>query len=206
MRDVTPELLLQAYANGVFPMADSASSDAIYWIDPKKRGVFPLGSFHISRSLRHAIKRKEYDIRLNSDFARTVANCANRSETWINSKIFDLYNQLHHLGFAHSLEVWRDSQMFGGVYGVTVGAAFFGESMFSTETNGSKIALAYLIHRLNAGGFKLFDTQFITPHLASLGAVEIRRETYHKKLISAITATADFNIVSTPTPYDLLNA
>jgi len=206
VRDVTPELLLQAYANGVFPMADSASSDAIYWIDPKKRGVFPLGSFHISRSLRHAIKRKEYDIRLNSDFARTVANCANRSETWINSKIFDLYNQLHHLGFAHSLEVWRDSQMFGGVYGVTVGAAFFGESMFSTETNGSKIALAYLIHRLNAGGFKLFDTQFITPHLASLGAVEIRRETYHKKLISAITATADFNIVSTPTPYDLLNA
>ena len=206
MRDVTPELLLQAYANGVFPMADSASSDAIYWIDPKKRGVFPLGSFHISRSLRHAIKRMEYDIRLNSDFARTVVNCANRSETWINSKIFDLYNQLHHLGFAHSLEVWRGSQMFGGVYGVTVGAAFFGESMFSTETNGSKIALAYLIHRLNAGGFKLFDTQFITPHLASLGAVEIRRETYHKKLFSAIKATADFNIVNTPTPYDLLNA
>ena len=206
MRDVTPELLLQAYANGVFPMADSASSDAIYWVDPKKRGVLPLGSFHISRSLRHAIKRSEYDIRLNSDFARTVANCANRSETWINSKIFDLYNQLHHLGFAHSLEVWRGSQMFGGVYGVTVGAAFFGESMFSTATNGSKIALAYLIHRLNAGGFKLFDTQFITPHLASLGAVEIRRETYHKKLFSAIRATADFNTVTTPTPNDLLNA
>lgn len=206
MRDVTPELLLQAYANGVFPMADSANSDAIYWVDPKKRGVLPLGSFHISRSLRHAIKRSEYDIRLNSDFARTVANCANRSETWINSKIFDLYNQLHHLGFAHSLEVWRGSQMFGGVYGVTVGAAFFGESMFSTATNGSKIALAYLTHRLNAGGFKLFDTQFITPHLASLGAVEIPRETYHKKLLSAITATADFNTVNTPTPNDLLNA
>lgn len=203
--EITPELLLQAYANGVFPMADSASSDDVYWVDPTQRGIFPLDGFHISRSLRRALKRGDYDIRVNSDFARTVANCANRDETWINAEIFDLYNQLHRLGFAHSVEVWRDDDMFGGVYGVTLGAAFFGESMFSTATNGSKIALAFLVHRLNAGGFKLFDTQFITPHLASLGAIEIPREDYHERLFPAVTANADFTTPNTP-PADLLQA
>lgn len=204
MSDITPELLLQAYANGVFPMADSAFSSEVYWVDPTHRGVFPLKGFHISRSLRRAINRGDYDIRINSDFPRTVANCANREETWINAEIFDLYSDLHRLGFAHSLEVWRDDQMFGGVYGVALGAAFFGESMFSTTTNGSKIALAYLIHRLNAGGFQVFDTQFITPHLASLGAIEIPRETYHKRLFPAVTTTANFTTPQTPTAADLL--
>lgn len=204
MSEITPELLLQAYANGVFPMADSASSDEIYWVDPTHRGVFPLDGFHISRSLRRALNRADYDIRIDSDFARTVANCANRDETWINAEIFDLYSQLHQLGFAHSLEVWRDDQMIGGVYGVALGAGFFGESMFSNATNGSKIALAYLVHRLNTGGFQVFDTQFITPHLASLGAIEIPRETYHDQLFPAVTATADFTAPNTPTPADLI--
>lgn len=204
LSNITPELLLQAYANGVFPMADSANSDEIFWVDPTKRGVFPLGGFHMSRSLRRALRRGDYDIRINSSFNDTVANCANREETWINAEIHDLYSQLHYLGFAHSLEVWRGKQMFGGVYGVTLGAAFFGESMFSKAANGSKIALAYLMHRLNAGGFKLFDTQFITPHLTSLGATEIKRGSYHKQLITAVTATADFETADTPTPFDLL--
>lgn len=204
LSDITPELLLQAYANGVFPMADSASSAEVYWVDPTHRGVFPLDGFHISRSLRRAIKRADYDIRINSDFPRTVANCANREDTWINAEIFELYSELHRLGFAHSVEVWRGDQMFGGVYGVALGAAFFGESMFSTATNGSKIALAYLIHRLTAGGFDLFDTQFITPHLASLGAIEIPRDTYHDRLFPAVTKTANFTAPTTPTPAELL--
>ncbi len=187
-------------------MADSASSAEVYWVDPTDRGVFPLDGFHISRSLRRALKRDDYDIRINSDFAQTVEHCANRDETWINAEIFDLYSTLHDLGFAHSLEVWRGDTMFGGVYGVALGAAFFGESMFSTATNGSKIALAYLIHRLNAGGFQVFDTQFITPHLASLGAIEIPRETYHEHLFAAINAAAHFTDPKTPTGTDLLAA
>ena len=186
-------------------MADSASSSEIYWVDPTDRGVFPLDGFHISRSLRRAIKRNDYDIRVNSDFARTVTQCADREDTWINAEIFELYSQLHRLGFAHSVEVWRNDQMFGGVYGVSLGAAFFGESMFSTATGGSKIALAYLIHRLKAGGFTLFDTQFITPHLASLGAIEIPRAVYHDQLFPAVTKTADFKSPKTPNAVELLH-
>ncbi len=201
---ITPELLLQAYANGVFPMADSASSDEIYWVDPTQRGVFPLDNFHMSRSLRRAIKRADFDVRINSDFAQTVQHCANRPETWINAKIFALYTELHRLGFSHSLEIWRETTMIGGVYGVALGAGFFGESMFSNATDGSKIALAYLVHRLNAGGYQVFDTQFLTDHLASLGAIEIPREAYHDMLFPAVTATADFTSPETPTAAQLL--
>jgi leucyl/phenylalanyl-tRNA--protein transferase len=204
--DITPELLLQAYANGIFPMADSASSDEIYWVDPTHRGIFPLKGFHISRSLRRALKRSDYTVRIDSDFTETVTHCANREETWINGEIFDLYTELFHRGFAHSLEIWRNDAMIGGVYGVALGAAFFGESMFSTANNASKIALAYLIHRLNDGGFQIFDTQFITPHLASLGAIEIPRETYHDRLFPAVSAPADFTQPKTPTPEALLAA
>lgn len=185
-------------------MADTATSDEIYWVDPTHRGIFPLDGFHISRSLRRAINRADYSIRINSDFAATVTHCANRKETWINAEIFALYTELHRLGFAHSIEVWRADQMIGGVYGVALGAGFFGESMFSTATNGSKIALAYLIHRLTAGGFQLFDTQFITPHLSSLGAIEIPRATYHDMLFPAVTAAANFTAPKTPTPTELL--
>ena len=138
LSNITPELLLQAYANGVFPMADSANSDEIFWVDPTKRGVFPLGGFHISRSLHRALRRGDYDIRINSSFNDTVENCANREETWINAEIHDLYSQLHHLGFAHSLEVWRGKQMFGGVYGVTLVPPFLAKVCFPKPQTAQK--------------------------------------------------------------------
>lgn len=190
---ITPELLLQAYAAGVFPMARSRDDPDIHWIEPQRRGVFPLDAFHISRSLRRHILRSGASVTVDRDFAGVVSACGDRDETWINAPITTLYQALHRQGFAHSLEVWRDSALIGGVYGVVLGAAFFGESMFSREVDASKLALAYLIHRLRSGGFQLFDTQFLTPHLASLGAVEIPKSDYQRQLRAALTARADFN-------------
>ncbi|WP_211089763.1 leucyl/phenylalanyl-tRNA--protein transferase [Thalassobius vesicularis] len=189
---LTPELLLNAYASGVFPMAETRDAPEIFWVDPRRRGVFPLDRFHISRSLARRLRRPDYQIRINSDFAGVVNGCADRPETWINDEIFGLYMQLHALGFAHSLEVWMDDALVGGVYGVTLGRAFFGESMFSRRPNASKIALAWLVDRLNVAGFTLFDTQFITPHLASLGAIEIPRARYRALLDQALEGDADF--------------
>jgi leucyl/phenylalanyl-tRNA--protein transferase len=190
---ITPQLLLSAYAAGVFPMAPNRASDVLHWVDPRQRGVFDLGHFHMSRSLSQRIGADTCTIRTNSDFAGVVAACADREETWINAEIFDLYQTLHKTGFAHSLEVWDGVDLVGGVYGVTLGAAFFGESMFSRRTDASKVALAYLVHRLRAGGFTLFDTQFLTPHLASLGAIEISRNAYHKRLKVALNLPANFD-------------
>lgn len=189
---LTPELLLNAYASGVFPMAETRDGREIHWVDPTLRGVFPVGGFHISRSLRRAILRDDYSVTVNSDFSGTVAACASREDTWINAEIFDAYTELHRLGFAHSLEVHSGGALIGGVYGVVLGAAFFGESMFSRRTDASKIALAWLMHRLRAGGFTLFDTQFLTPHLASLGAVEIGRADYRRRLAAALGLNAEF--------------
>jgi len=186
-------------------MAEGAQSSEIHWYDPAERGVFPLQGFHISRSLRRSLLRGDYDIRINSDFLGTMQNCANRKDTWINQEIYDLYTALHGYGFAHSLEVWREGEMIGGVYGVSLGAAFCGESMFSTKTDASKIALAYLIHRLNLGGVRLFDTQFLTPHLASLGAIEIEGKEYHRQLAPAIHTEANFTAPETPTPQKLVS-
>lgn len=192
---ITPEILLHAYASGVFPMAESRNSSDIRWIEPYKRGVFPLHNFHISHSLARHIQRMTCTIRTNTDFAAVVSACADRPETWINAEITELYQRLHHMGFAHSLEVWDGADLVGGVYGVALGAAFFGESMFSRRTNASKTALAYLMHRLRAGGFTLFDTQFLTPHLASLGAIEISRAEYRRQLRAAIALPARFDPV-----------
>ena len=189
---LTPEILLRAYAAGVFPMAEGRDDPTIHWIDPRKRGVFPLDNYHISRSLSRHIRHAACSIRTDTEFSAVVKGCADRAETWINPEIFRLYSDLHDLGFAHSLEVWDGEALIGGVYGVAIGAAFFGESMFSRRTNASKTALAYLIHLLNAGGFSLFDTQFLTPHLASLGAVEISRAQYHQLLKNALPAQASF--------------
>ena len=190
---ITPELLLQAYAMGVFPMAEGRDDPVVHWVDPRLRGIFPLDGFHISRSLAKLIRQGRFTITTDRDFAGVVRGCADRAETWINEEIFNLYNALHETGHAHSLEVWQDGRLVGGVYGVVLGAAFFGESMFSRETGASKVALAWLVHRLRAGGFQLFDTQFLTPHLASLGAVEIPRAAYHKRLRAALAAEAAFN-------------
>ena len=190
---ITPDLLLKAYAMGVFPMAEGRDDPVVHWVDPRRRGVFPLEGFHISRSLAKVIRQGRFSVTTDRDFAGVVRACADRPETWINDEIFSLYTALHAMGRAHSLEVWQGDQLVGGVYGVVLGAAFFGESMFSRTTDASKLALAYLIHRLRAGGFTLFDTQFLTPHLASLGAIEIPRSAYHKRLEAALHATAEFN-------------
>lgn len=183
---ITPELLLRGYAAGIFPMAEGRDDPDIHWIDPRRRGVFPLEGFHISRSLRRRILTCGWEVRVDTDFAGVVAGCAAREETWINGEIFALYDALFAAGFAHSVEVWEGEALVGGVYGVTLGAAFFGESMFSRRTDASKVALAYAVHRLRAGGFALFDTQFLTPHLASLGAVEIARGEYRRRLAEAL--------------------
>lgn len=195
---ITPHLLLQGYASGIFPMADSAVAEEIYFVDPQLRGIFPLDRFHVSRSLARAIRRDDYAITINAAFAEVLDACADREETWINPQIRELYSALAAMGHAHSLEVWRKDALIGGVYGVTLGAAFFGESMFSRATNGSKIALAYLVHRLRAGGFTLFDTQFKTRHLGTLGAIEIERATYHDLLAQALRRSGDFVGPQTP--------
>lgn len=194
---ITPDLLLAAYRAGLFPMAESRDSAALFWLDPRLRGIFPLDGFHISRSLARSLRRGGFTITTDRAFARVIDACADRPETWINRPIRALFLALHARGDAHSLEVWDESDgtLIGGVYGLVIGAAFFGESMFSTRRDGSKIALAYLIHRLRAGRFRLFDTQFLTPHLASLGAIEVRRATYRALLREALVQEADFNAV-----------
>lgn len=190
---ITPELLLRGYAAGVFPMAETREDPAIHWIDPRRRGIFPLDRFHISRSLRKSILHGGFAVAVDQDFEGVVRACANRAETWINAEIFALYSALHRMGHAHSVEVRRDGALVGGVYGVVLGGAFFGESMFSTVTDASKVALAWTMHRLRAGGFSLFDTQFLTPHLASLGAVEIPRADYRRRLARALVQPAEFD-------------
>lgn len=195
---ITPELLLRAYANGVFPMAQSADSAEIFWVDPTRRGIFPLDQFHISRSLRRKIRKQPFRISTDQDFSAVLTGCADHEETWINKEIFNLYNTLHEMGHAHSLEVWEGETLVGGVYGVVLGGAFFGESMFSRRTDASKIALAYLMARLRVGGFSLFDTQFLTDHLASLGAVEISHAKYHRLLKAALKLRGDFNAQPAP--------
>ncbi|SMR83272.1 leucyl/phenylalanyl-tRNA--protein transferase [Aliiroseovarius halocynthiae] len=188
---------------GVFPMAEGRDDPEVFWVDPKHRGIIPLDGFHLSRSLARTIRREPFQITLNRDFAGTVAACADRDETWINDTIFDLYRQLHQKGHAHSLELWEGAELVGGVYGVTCGGAFFGESMFSRRRDASKIALAFLVAHLKTCGFTLFDTQFLTPHLASLGAIEIPRAAYHVLLDNALEIQADIQGHPLPDAYSV---
>lgn len=187
---ITPQILLRAYAAGVFPMAQSRHDRAIYWMDPKFRGILPMGSLHLSRSLRRRLRAEPFEIRIDSDFEGVLEGCADRPDTWINAQIHDLYVALHRLGHAHSLETWEGGRLVGGVYGVALGAAFFGESMFSRSRDASKVALTHLMARLVASGFMLFDTQFVTDHLLRMGAIEIPREEYHRLLARAMTRQA----------------
>lgn len=173
-------------------MAETRENPKIHWVDPHHRGIIPLDRFHVSRSLARTIRREIFHISVNNNFSAVVEGCADRDDTWINAEIFQLYKALHDIGFAHSIEVYDEGALVGGVYGVAMGGAFFGESMFSRRTDASKVALAYLVDRLNAGGFTLLDTQFLTPHLASLGAVEISRAQYQKRLEKALSAKATF--------------
>ncbi len=201
---ITPETLLRAYAAGIFPMAETAESDEIFWVDPRRRGVVPLDGFHLSRSLARTIRRGQYDVTLDHAFEEVVRACADREETWINATIFSLYMALHARGSAHSLEIWQDGELSGGVFGVTLGGAFFGESMFSRRRDASKLALAHLTLHLRRCGFSLFDTQFITPHLASLGATEIPRGVYHDCLNTALSQQADFRALPPPDGQEIL--
>lgn len=193
--EITSEILLRAYAMGIFPMSDGREDPEIHWVDPRRRGVLPLDGFHVSRKLARRIRSGQFRVTVDTAFEAVVEACADRGETWISRRIQRLYLQLHALGFAHSIEVWERSDLVGGVYGVTLGAAFFGESMFSRRTDASKVALAHAVHRLRAGGYHLFDTQFLTPHLASLGGKEIPRAEYHRLLAEALDERAEFNPV-----------
>ncbi|WP_432255998.1 leucyl/phenylalanyl-tRNA--protein transferase [Limimaricola sp. AA108-03] len=197
---LTPELLLHGYAQGVFPMAESRDDPEIFWVDPQRRGVLPLDRFRISRSLARRMRRGAFEIAVNGDFQAVLEGCADRPETWINDEIFDLYTALHRMGFAHSVEIRHDGALTGGIYGVTLGSAFFGESMFSRRTDASKLAMAWLVDRLRLGGFTLFDAQFLTPHLASLGFVEIPRARYKAALAEALALPGDFIAPGPPAP------
>ena len=197
---ITPELLLRGYSMGIFPMAEHQSDPEIFWVDPRRRGIMPLNGFHLSRSLAQRMRRGGYHVAINEDFAGTVRACADRSETWINDEIFGLYLALHQMGHAHSFEIHNDTGLIGGVYGVVLGSAFFGESMFSRARDGSKLALVHLIDHLSRAGFTLFDTQFLMDHLASLGAIEIPRAAYHLRLEMALERRT--NLVETPLETD----
>lgn len=196
MSTITPQILLRAYAAGIFPMAESAEDNALYWVEPEERGVIPLNGLNVSHSLKKSVRRRLFEVRVDHDFAAVISACAERTperaSTWINSRIQSLYNQLHRMGSCHSVECWQDGQLVGGLYGVRIGAIFFGESMFSRVTDASKVALVHLVARLNYGGFKLLDAQFINPHLERLGAVTLPRADYQKMMEPLLGRDANF--------------
>jgi leucyl/phenylalanyl-tRNA---protein transferase len=194
--EITPEVLLKAYSCGIFPMAESADDPALYWIEPQARGILPLGQIHVPKRLARTIRQDVYEIRIDSDFEGVIAGCGaarpGRSTTWINDKIRRLYRDLFRLGHCHTVEAWQDGQLVGGLYGVELGAAFFGESMFSTARDASKVALVHLGARLIHGGFTLLDCQFVTDHLSQFGTIEIDSSAFHHELERASLKPADF--------------
>ncbi len=187
---ITPEILLRAYSIGLFPMAESADDPEIFWVEPEMRGLLPLDAFHVSKSLAKAVRKAPFDIRFDTAFERVMALCAepagDRPSTWINSTIRKLYTELHRMGHAHSVEAFEGGELVGGLYGVSLGSAFFGESMFSRRTNASKICLVHLVERLRENGFTLLDTQFTTEHLKTFGAIDVPKDDYLKLLRAAV--------------------
>jgi len=196
MIEITPQVLLKAYSCGIFPMAESADDPALYWIEPQHRGVLPLDAVHVPKRLARSVRSGALEVRIDSDYEGVIEGCAaeraGRRSTWINSRIRSLYRDLFGLGHCHTVEVWEDERLVGGLYGVALGGAFFGESMFSYVRDASKVALVHLAGRLIAGGFTLLDTQFVTDHLRQFGTVEIDREEFHRQLDGALRQTADF--------------
>ena len=188
--DITVDILLRAYSAGLFPMADSADDPELFWVEPEIRGIIPLNDFHVSKSLAKAMRKKPFNIRFDTAFEAVMAGCAaeapDRPSTWINATIRKLYTELHQIGHAHSVEAWEGDELVGGLYGVSLGAAFFGESMFSRRTNASKICLVHLVERLRASGFVLLDTQFTTEHLKTFGAIDVPKLEYAKMLDLAV--------------------
>jgi len=187
-----PDFLLMAYRSGYFPMAESKSGE-IQWHSPDPRAIFDLKEFYIPRSLLLRVKKKQFEIEINREFEAVMRRCADREETWISEEVVQSYRELHRLGFAHSVECWRDEKLVGGLYGVSIAGAFFGESMFSIERDASKVALVFLVHRLKDLGYELLDTQFLTPHLARFGAKEIPRKEYLERLEKALKKQCVFN-------------
>ena len=196
MGALTPALLLRAYAAGIFPMAESADDPELFWIDPEERGILPLDGFHLSHRLRRTLRADAFTVDADKDFAAVIRGCAaataDRPKTWINDEIIEVYSALHQQGFAHSLEARQCGVLVGGLYGVSIGGAFFGESMFSRASGASKVALAHLVARLKLGGYQLLDTQFVTPHLERFGTIEIPRALYHRRLEAALAVPAYF--------------
>ena len=194
--EITPEVLLKAYACGIFPMAESADDPGLYWIEPELRGVLPLEGFHVSSRLERTVRSDVFEIRVDTAFEAVLDGCAapgaGRDKTWINGRIRRLYGDLYEIGHCHSVEAWREDRLVGGLYGVELGGAFFGESMFHVERDASKVALVHLVARLRRGGFRLLDTQFVTEHLRRFGAVETPRREYHRLLEHALRVEADF--------------
>ncbi|MEJ0097468.1 MAG: leucyl/phenylalanyl-tRNA--protein transferase [Bauldia sp.] len=193
--EITPQVLLKAYAVGIFPMAESADDPGLYWIEPELRGIIPLDDFHVPRRLARTVASDRFEVRVDHDFAAVIGACAaaaeGRPKTWINGRIRKLYGELFTLGACHTVETWREGRLVGGLYGVSLGAAFFGESMFSRETDASKVALVHLVARLKAGGYRLLDTQFTTSHLKQFGAIDVDRRVYQEMLEEAIAAEPD---------------
>jgi len=193
---LTPELLLRAYTTGLFPMGESRGDSDIVWVDPEWRGIIPLNRFHLPRRLRRTVRQAGFAVRVDTAFSRVMRACAaprrNRRETWINDDILRAYAELHRAGFAHSVECWQGDALAGGLYGVSVAGAFFGESMFTRTTDASKVALVHLVARLDHAGYRLLDTQFLTDHLAQFGAVEVTRREYRRLLNEALTTEAEF--------------
>ena len=207
--EITPQVLLKAYACGIFPMAESADDPALYWIEPPHRGILPLDRVHVPRRLARTVRRGAFEVRVDSDFEGVIAGCAasrpGRRTTWINPKIRGLYRELFETGYCHTIEVWADGRLVGGLYGVALNGAFFGESMFSFRRDASKVALVYLCARLVQGGFSLLDTQFVTDHLKQFGAVEIGRQDFHQQLEKALAHKADFSAMpKDASPEDVL--
>jgi leucyl/phenylalanyl-tRNA--protein transferase len=193
---IPTDLLLKAYASGVFPMAESAGDPEVFWVRPEMRGVIPLGAFHVPKSLKKVIRQGRFDIRVDTDFAGVIDACAEereeRQSTWINAPIREAYIRLFEEGHCHSVEAWREERLVGGLYGVKLGRAFFGESMFSRETDASKVCLVYLVERMRERGFVLLDTQFTTEHLKRFGAIDVPRGRYEKLLQGALKGDAVF--------------
>ncbi|HEX8578097.1 MAG TPA: leucyl/phenylalanyl-tRNA--protein transferase [Allosphingosinicella sp.] len=190
---IDPDLLLRAYSIGVFPMSDSRDAPDIFWVEPRRRAIIPLDGFRLSTSLRKTLRSGRFTVTADRAFGDVIRRCSEREETWINPAIEESFVQLHRLGRAHSIEAWQDGELAGGLYGVRLGAAFFGESMFSRRTDASKVALAWLMARLKVGGFTLLDCQFMTDHLRSLGAVEISQKDYLALLTAAVSSAPELS-------------
>jgi leucyl/phenylalanyl-tRNA--protein transferase len=196
--EITPEILLKAYAAGIFPMAEDADDPSLFWVEPRERGIIPLDRFHVGKRLARTVRTDQFEVRVDQDFDAVIAGCAapgfDREKTWISGRIRRLYGELFDSGYCHTVEVYQDNRLVGGLYGVRLRSAFFGESMFHTERDASKVALVHLVARLRRGGFTLLDTQFVTAHLAQFGAIEVPRRSYKQMLRAAMDQEADWHV------------